>query len=87
MAKEDLEGLQNESVKIVLEHLRDQKHPCNKVDFALMALAAVGRIKATERARDATQYAVLRSLTENKEEFKKYVEISLPHLNPIKQIE
>ena len=55
--------------------------------LAVSSLAAVGRIKATERAKDATQLMVLRSITDDKKIFRKYVAISMPHLNPAKQIE
>jgi len=85
--QEELETLQSSAIQLILEHIRDKKQVGDEVDYALRALAAVGRIKATDRAKDATQFMVLREITKDKKEFQKYVEISLPHLNPRKQIE
>ena len=55
--------------------------------IAVSALSTIGRIKATERARDATQLMVLRSITDDKKLFGKYVKVSMPHLSPVLQIE
>lgn len=84
--KTDLNEAQSISLKIFIERLRDQKHSDKEVDYALRGLAAIGRIKATERAKDATQFGVIRGMSKNSDEFKKYVAISLPHLNPTKKI-
>jgi len=55
--------------------------------IAVSALANVGRIKATERAKDATQLMVLKHITDDKKLFDKYVKVSMPHLSPTLQIE
>lgn len=55
--------------------------------LAVSSLSAVGRIKATERARDGLQLMVIKHITEDKKLFQKYVEVSMPHLNPAKLIE
>lgn len=54
--------------------------------MAVSSLSAVGRIKATERAGDATQLEVLRNMAANRDQFAEYVAASLPHLNPTKKI-
>jgi len=51
--------------------------------LAVSALSTVGRIKATERAKDATQLMVLKHITTDQSTFKKYVAASMPHLNPM----
>lgn len=87
IGKDELDELQSVSVKIVTEHLRDQKHNGSKTDFALRSLSAVARIKGTQRAGEATQAGIIRDISANQEEYKKYLAISLPHLNPVCKIE
>lgn len=82
----EINDLKTECLKLVIEHFRDKKHPATEVDYALRGLAVVGRLKATERIGDATQLAVLRYLTDDKKQLKKYIEVSLPHLNPMAQL-
>jgi len=67
--------------------VRESKKAVIAVNLAVRSLAAVGRIKATDRARDATQLMVLKHVAADKKQFKKYLEVSMPHLNPSKQIE
>lgn len=56
-------------------------------NLAVRALSAIGRIKATNRAMDATQFMVIKQIAENKKEFQKYISVSMPHLNPRLRIE
>ena len=90
--KNNLDELQFVSIAELLDFfkgpkaIRDSKPAVDAVRLAVSALSAVGRIKATERARDATQLVVLKSLAEDKKQFEKYVAASMPHLNPAKQI-
>ena len=88
----NLEELQTVSVKELLTFfsgggaVRESKHSREGANLAVRSLAAVGRIKATDRASDATQLAVLQSMATDKKEFRKYVASSLPHLNPDKKL-
>ncbi len=84
----DLEKLQEASVKKLTEFftgasaVRESPIAIKTANLAVSALSAVGRLKATDRARDATQLLVLRNISENKAEFKTYIKASMPHLNP-----
>lgn len=80
--RDDQDELKQVATTIIIEHLRDQKHNANKVDFALRSLSAVARLKATDRAGDATQYAVIRDISKTAEDIERYLAVSLPHLNP-----
>ena len=89
---EDIEKLQGVSVQNLLDLFKgpssvwESKVALRKADTALRALSAVGRIKATERAKDSMKLVVLKSIVSDPKEFKKYVAVSMPHLNPMKQI-
>jgi hypothetical protein len=67
--------------------IRESKTTLNAVRLAVSSLSAVGRLKATERAKDATQLAVLQSLSKDRDQFEKYLKVSMPHLNPAALIE
>jgi len=54
--------------------------------LALGSLSAISRLKATMRVKDATQIAVIQNIAENKEQFSKFAQASLPHLAPKKLI-
>lgn len=79
----DMEEVQKVSLQVIGEHLAEKKHSGDKVNSALRSLAAIAKLKGTERAKDATQFAILENMATNKEEFKQYVSVSLPHLNPV----
>ena len=88
-----LDQLQDASIDEILKYFKapsaakEAGHLRDSIRVAVSSLSAVGRIKATERAKDATQLMVLRSITDDKKLFKKYVAVSMPHLNPGLQIE
>ena len=88
----DLEKLQEVSVEELVKFfngggaVRESKRAREGANIAVRSLAAVGRLKATDRAKDATQLAVLQSMATDKKEFRKYVATSLPHLNPDKKL-
>jgi len=88
-----LDKLQDAAIDEVLKYFKSPSaakeggHIRESARIAVSALSSVGRIKATERARDATQLMVLRSITDDKKLFKEYVAVSMPHLNPGLQIE
>lgn len=71
---------------LIWEHFKEGKHPADKIDFALRSQSVEARLKGTERIKDGTQYAVIRDISENKQELKKYLAVSLPHLNPVKSL-
>ncbi len=79
-----LEDLQRISVSTIYRRLREGAKVVNdkETDFSLRSLAAIARLKATDRAKDATQVIVLRSLTDDAKVFQKYLTVSLPHLDP-----
>ncbi len=85
-----LDELQKVSIKEIIEFFkggqaaRESKKAKEGASLAIRSLAAVGRLKATERAGDATQLAVLQAMSTDRKEFGKYVSVSLPHLNPKK---
>lgn len=89
---EALEELQDLSVKELIAFFkgpraaRESKVAKEGAQIAVKALGNVGRIKATDRARDATQVDVLRNMAKDREEFGRYVAASLPHLNPVKML-
>ena len=66
--------------------VRESKVAVKTANMAIQTLSAVGRIKATERARDGLKLTILRHLVTDKKQFKKYVSASMPEINPIKQI-
>jgi len=55
--------------------------------LAVAMVSAIGRLRATERAADHTQFEVIRAISENREDAQKYIAVSLPHLNPIFHIQ
>ena len=59
----------------------------NIARLAVSTLSAVGRIKATERAKDATQLMVIKHLATDQNQFRQYVQLAMPHLNPAPLIE
>ena len=67
--------------------IRESKTAINAVRLAVSSLSAVGRLKATDRAKDATQLAVLQALSKDRDQFEKYLKVSMPHLNPAVMIE
>lgn len=79
----DMEEVQKVCLEVIGEHLKEKKHSGDKVNSALRGLAAIAKLKATERAKDATQAAIIHGMAENTKEFKQYVAVSLPHLNPV----
>lgn len=88
----NVEELQSVSIQELLNFfkgasaLRESKTALRAVDLAVRSLAAIGRIKATERAKDGMQLTVLKSISEDKKQFQQYVTASMPHLSPDKQI-
>jgi len=88
-----LDELQNLAIKELVDFFqgtkaaRSSKTAITASNLAVKSLGAVGRIKATDRARDATQLSLLKVIAKDKREFKKYISVSMPHLNPAKQIE
>lgn len=88
-----LDDLESASIDKLVEFfdgpaaLRESKHAVRTAQLAVSSLSAVGRLKATHRAKDATQLMVLRHLSTDKGQFAKYVKVSMPHLNPSMQIE
>lgn len=42
----------------------------------------MARLKATDRAGDATQYTVIRDIAKSSEDIERMIAVSLPHLNP-----
>lgn len=90
---EKLEELQSVTIDKLLDFfkgpsaVRESKVGVRFAQMAISSLAVVGRIKATERARDATQLTVLRMIAKDEKQMEKYLRVSMPHLTPIKQIE
>ena len=66
--------------------VRESKDSRFSSNLAVKTLAAVGRVKATDRARDSMQLTVLKSIATDKKDFQKYVQASMPHLSPVRQI-
>lgn len=52
--------------------------------IAQASLATVARLKATDRVRDATQFHILRVLSEDNKELRDYLAVSLPDYVPAK---
>lgn len=79
-----LEELQRKAINVIVTRFDGGKldKPDKDVDFALRALAAVGRIKATERARDATQYAILNAIAKDRGQFQEMAKVALPQYVP-----
>jgi cbb3-type cytochrome oxidase cytochrome c subunit len=80
------EDLVRVSVKVLYRYLTTNEVSPTKAKVAVTALSAVGRIKATERMRDATQFSVAKAIANNQATLQKYVAASLPHLNPVKKL-
>jgi len=68
------------------DYLTDDSTSGSVAREANTALSNLTRMKATDRVKDATQYQIARDLAENKAELKKYVQTTLPHLNPTKAL-
>lgn len=87
-----VEELQAASIKELLKFFngpqaaRESKDARFSSNLAVRTLAAVGRVKATDRARDSMQLTILKSISTDKKEFQDYVQTSMPHLSPTKQI-
>ena len=87
-----IEELQDVSIEELLKFfngppaIRESKDAVLGANFAVKSLSAVGRIKATDRAADSMKLTVLKTISKDKKQFQEYVKVSLPHLNPIKQI-
>ena len=81
-----LDELEQASINTLHAYLTDDKTTGSQAKVASTALSAVSRLKATAAAREATRYAVARDIAKNKDELKKYVTMSLPQLNPVKQL-
>jgi hypothetical protein len=88
-----LEALQVAAVKKLLDFfngpsaVHESPKAVKVANLAVSSLSAVGRIKATDRARDATQVAVLKGMATDQKQFEKYIRVSMPHLCPSEQIE
>jgi len=83
----DMDLLQNTAIHLLTQALAGKAvYDRHKVDLAMRALSAVSRLRATERVKDANQLMVLRHIAKDRAEFHNYVKISLPHLNPAKQL-
>ena len=82
---EDVQSLQEMVVERLIEYFyeyTDDDAEITKANLAVKALSAVGRIKATERAKDATQLSVIKVLATDRDEYSKFIQKSLPHLHP-----
>jgi len=90
---DNLEKLQEVTTKELIgffdgpKAVRESKDALNAARLAVSTLSAVGRIKATERAKDATQLMVLKNICKDQAQFDQYVKIAMPHLNPGLMIE
>ncbi len=86
----DLEKLQEISTKEVIdfftgpETIRESKSAMFAANLAVKSLSAVGRLKATERVRDATQFTVLKHIAEDEKQFREYLKIAMPQMIPPK---
>lgn len=87
-----IEELQDVSIKELLKFfngpqaIRESKDAKLGAALAVKSLAAVGRVKATDRAQDGMKLTILKSISGDKKQFQEYVKVSLPHLSPSKQI-
>ena len=90
---EKLEELQSVTIDKLLDFfkgpsaIRESKVGVRFAQMAISSLAVVGRIKATERARDATQLTVLRMIASDEKQMEQYLKVSMPHMIPMKQVE
>ena len=91
MPDKNTEKLQKATVKELLAYFdAPQLTRPNLITSARLAqstLSAITRLRATEQHEDANKLGLLRHLSENKDEFKKYLAVSMPHLNPAALIE
>ncbi len=58
----------------------------NKAKFALQVSSQVQRYRATQNSRASLAYRMCKDLAKNTEELKKYVSVTLPHINPVRLI-
>lgn len=85
-----IERLQEAAIDTLLTFLtgpkagRENKESKLSAKLSVQTLSAVGRIKATDRARDATQLVVLRMITADQSKLQEYIKVSMPHLVPQK---
>ncbi len=88
----ELELLQDATIKELLAFFdgskatRESKDAKYAANLAVRSLAAIGRVKGTDRAQDAMRLMVIKHISEDKKEFKKYLAVSMPGLSPARQI-
>lgn len=58
----------------------------DRAKLAQATISAVGRLRATERVRDATQFHIVRALAEDQGELQDYIRTTLPHLTPAQML-
>jgi len=84
--EQKIKELQDAAVDELLAFLRGPKAVRSSkeakfgVSIASKVFGSTTRLKATDRARDATQIAVLQMISANKEEFKKFAATTIPQL-------
>lgn len=64
--------------------VRDSDRGVNTAKLAVASLSAVGRYKATERAKQGMQLAVVKMIAKDEKEAKQYISATMPELTPPK---
>jgi len=85
-----LDELQKKAIEVALDGLGSEepkKNEIRRVDWSLRSLAAISRLRQTERARDATQFAVLKAIAADRGEFKSFAKTMLPEYMPVKLLD
>lgn len=59
--------------------------PGDRDKVATSVIGAYTRLKATEIHRDALMYQVIKDLSQDKDELKKYVDVSMPEIKKLKK--
>lgn len=84
--EEKLEEVGNLAIEEWLSHYKDGDVTVDETDRAMRSVRLVLQYNATKRIGDATQFAILRSITEDPDQMAEYISVSLPHLSPAKQL-
>ena len=77
------EAVVSECLDVMYRYFKNpQAVPDDHFERANKGMGRVAHLRATDNNREATHAAVLRNMAKDPEEFKRYVEVSMPHMSP-----
>ena len=71
-----------DSISEYLKTTKEDDFLRHKAKIGISVLSSFARLNQTERAKDATQFLVLKHLAKDENEMEKYIKSSMPHLVP-----